>query len=165
MDDQISVLLAEDDELDVLLLRRALKQAGMEYPLHVVRDGQEAIEFLGQKRGPLDRLPTLVILDLKMPRRDGIDVLRWMREQPILCGIPVIIFSSSGHPGDVEQAYELGANGFVVKPPSIMERLDFARFVLQWLRFNRPPVACTEGLGAAQELLASRKFSRPRALE
>lgn len=164
MDERFSILLGEDDATDVLLFRRALKQAGAEPPLHVARDGLEVIEFLARERGPLDRLPALVILDLKMPRRDGIDVLKWMREQPMLGRIPVIIFSSSGHPGDIEQAYDLGANGFVVKPPSIMERLEFARFILQWLKFNHPPLVCTEGLGAAQARLASHKpHHRPLA--
>ncbi len=161
MDEPSSILLAEDDDNDVLLLRRAFKEADMQHPLHVVSDGQEAVEFLSRNRTtPDDRLPALVILDLKMPRRDGLDVLKWMREQPALCCLPVILFSSSANRGDIEHAYFLGANGFVVKPPSLAERTDFARFIKQWLRFNQPPLACTEGSNAARVAYSRRSFGR-----
>jgi CheY-like chemotaxis protein len=156
MDELPSILLAEDDATDVLLLRRAFKEAGVQNPLHVCRDGQEAIDFLAQERRPVDRLPALTILDLKMPRRNGMEVLRWIRGQPLLCGLPVMIFSSSAHHGDIEQAYDLSANSFIVKPPSIVERRELAVFIGQWLRFNQPPLVCTEGVGAAQALIASR---------
>lgn len=157
------ILLAEDDENDVLLLRRAFKEADLQHPVHVANDGQEAIELLAalQQTPSQDRMPVLVILDLKMPRRDGLDVLQWIREQPLLRGLPVILFSSSANRGDIEQAYVLGANGFVVKPPSLAERTDFARFVRQWLRFNQPPLACTEGIAAARTAYARRNFMRP----
>ncbi len=155
------ILLAEDDMTDVLLLRRALKDADVQNPLHVARDGQEAMDFLALERHPPeDRLPALIVLDLKMPRRDGMDVLKWMRKHPVLSSLPVIIFSSSAHRGDIELAYTLGANGFVVKPPSILERLDFAHFIKHWLKFNQPPLACTEGLTAAQAIYASRNFGQ-----
>jgi CheY-like chemotaxis protein len=165
MSEPLSILLAEDDENDVLLLRRAFKEADVQNPLHVAGDGQEAIEFLARLRTPpQDHMPALVILDLKMPRRDGLEVLEWIKGQPVMKGLPVILFSSSANRGDIEQAYALGANGFVVKPPSLSERADFARFIKQWLRFNQPPLACTEGICAAQAAYARRGFGpRPSA--
>jgi CheY-like chemotaxis protein len=157
-----SLLLVEDDEADVLLLRRAFKEAELQNPLHVARDGQEAIDFLARPwLPPADRLPALVLLDLKMPRRTGPEVLAWMRERPVFCTVPVIVFSSSANRNDIEQAYSLGANAFMVKPPSLGERLELARFIKQWLRFNQPPLACTEGYQVAQTAHATRDFKRP----
>ena len=161
-----SILLVEDDEADVLLLRRAFKDADIQNPVQVARDGQEAIDFLARPwLPPEDRLPALVLLDLKMPRRTGAEVLAWMRDQPVLCTVPVFVFSSSANRNDIEQAYALGANAFMVKPPSLGERLELARFLKQWLRLNQPPQACTEGYSAAQAAHAGRDFKqRPNAL-
>jgi CheY-like chemotaxis protein len=151
-----SVLLVEDDETDVFLLRRAFKQADLQNPVHVARDGQEAIDFLARPWLPPDhRPPSLVILDLKMPRRTGIDVLKWMREQSVLRLLPAMIFSSSANRDDIERAYALGANAFLVKPPSLAERLELAHFIRQWLLLNQPPRACIEGFGAAQSIYAT----------
>lgn len=162
MNELPSILLAEDEETDVLLLRRAFREAQLLHPLHVVSDGQEAIEFLSQRcRPPYDLLPALTILDLKMPRRNGMDVLQWKRDQPVICGLPAIVFSSSSHRADIEQAYALGANGYFVKPPSIAERADFARLIKQWLRFNVPPLASTEGYQSAHAAYLKRSSSRP----
>lgn len=156
-----SILLVEDDETDVLLLRRAFKDAEILNPVHVARDGQEAIDFLARPwLPPADRVPALVLLDLKMPRRTGPEVLAWMRERPGLCAVPVIVFSSSANRNDIEQSYALGANGFLVKPPSLGERLELARFLKQWLRLNQPPLACTEGYHVAQEAHAGGDFKR-----
>lgn len=164
MNELPSILIAEDEETDVVLLRRAFQEAEIKNPLHVTADGQEAIDFLSRLRQiPQDRLPALIILDLKMPRRTGLDVLKWKREQPVLCGLPVIVFSSSAHRVDIEQAYALGANGFFVKPPSLVERTEIARLLKQWLRFNLPPLACTEGYHAAHA--AYLKRAHPRSSE
>ncbi len=157
-----SLLLVEDDEADVLLLRRAFKDADIQNPLQVARDGQEAIDFLARPWiPPADRLPSLVMLDLKMPRRTGPEVLAWMRDNPVFCSVPVIVFSSSANRSDIEQAYALGANAFLVKPPSLGERLEMARFIKQWLKLNQPPLACTEGYQVAQTAHATRDFKRP----
>jgi CheY-like chemotaxis protein len=147
----LSILLAEDDEADVLFLKRAFKQVELSNPVHVVTDGQEAIDFLSRaKSQPDERLPALVILDLKMPRRDGLQVLRWIREQPLIKSVPVLIFSSSSNRSDVESAYDLGANAFMTKPPSVGERAELARFIRDWLRFIQPPLAAAEGVRAAE---------------
>lgn len=147
----LSILLAEDDESDVLFLQRAFKQVELQNPVRVVSDGMEAIEVLSEARiRPEQRLPALVILDLKMPRRTGLQVLEWMRQQPVIRSIPVLILSSSTNQNDVENAYELGASGFMIKPPSVAERNELARFIKDWLRTIQPPITSTESFKAAQ---------------
>jgi CheY-like chemotaxis protein len=152
-----SILLAEDDDNDVFFLKRAFKDAGIENPLYVARDGQEAIDCLGGAGKFSDRtqypVPTLLICDLKMPRRTGMEVLEWKRVQQVIHCVPTIVLSSSAHRHDIERAYRLGANAFVVKPPSMEARLNLARVIKTfWLEFNQPPLACTEGIEAAMKL-------------
>jgi CheY-like chemotaxis protein len=159
MSERVDILLAEDDEADVILLRRAFKDAGVARTLHVVRDGQAAIDFLSARSNEeQDYMPSLVILDLKMPRKNGMEVLQWLRAQPALRCIPAFIFSSSGHREDIERAYVLGANGFVVKPPSTAERATVAHFIGEWLKLNQPPLAATEGFRTAQALHTIRGY-------
>lgn len=161
-----SILLVEDDDTDVLFFRRALKEADVQNPLHVARDGQEAIDFLTQPRPEeQDRLPGLIVLDLQMPCLNGFEVLSWLREQTALGTIPVFIFSSSANHDDIERAYALGANAYVVKPPSLAERLEVARLVKQWLRCARPPLASHQGLGIAQREHARRRYRQSPAGE
>lgn len=151
MNTHLSILVAEDDETDVLFLRRAFKQVELNNHLDVVPDGFEAIEFLQRRKQQSEqRLPALVILDLKMPRRTGLQVLQWMREQPIIRAVPVLIFTSSSNQSDIESAYDAGANAFLVKPPSVGERNEIARFIKDWLRLNQAPLAGVESYKAAQ---------------
>lgn len=155
------ILLVEDAEMDVLFLRRAFKDADLQNPLHVAGDGQDAIDFLARPRPPEDdRLPALIILDLQMPRVNGMEVLAWLREQPVLCTLPVFVFSSSANRNDIERAYALGANAFIVKPPSLAERLEVARFIKQWLKCTWPPLAATEGLHTAQTAHLGRNYGQ-----
>ncbi|HWD20205.1 MAG TPA: response regulator [Verrucomicrobiae bacterium] len=151
------VLLAEDDENDVWFMQRAFEAAGIDNPLQVAEDGEQAIAYLDGQGKFSDRaqfpLPLLMILDLKMPRKTGLDVLTWLRGQEILNCLPVIVFSSSAHPNDVELSYRLGANAFVVKPSSTTRRNDFARMLKGfWLDFNLPPLVCLEGLESARKI-------------
>ena len=160
MSRHFDILLVEDDENDVFFLKRAFHEAQIPNPLRVARDGQEAIDYLGGTEKFTDRtqypLPCLIVLDLKMPNKTGLEVLDWLRQQPVLRCIPVILFSSSAHRNDVERSYRLGANAFVVKPSSVEERTAFARLVKGfWLGFNEPPMICTEGLEAAQRFHAA----------
>lgn len=160
------VLLAEDDENDVLLLERAFKEAEIHNPLYVAHDGQETIDWLSGAGKFADRerfpMPALLILDLKMPRKTGMDVLRWLREQPVLHCLPVVILSSSAHRHDVERAYRLGVNGFVVKPSGNEERKHLAMALKAfWLNFNEPPMVCTEGLEPARKLHANEPLPAP----
>jgi CheY-like chemotaxis protein len=147
----LSILLAEDDEADVMLLQRAFKDVSLVNPLHVANDGQAAIDFLTQLRSrPDERLPGLAILDLKMPRRSGIQVVEWMRAQPVIRTIPALIFSSSANRSDIEAAYDAGASAYLIKPPSIAERTELARFLKDWLRLVQSPSAALESFKAAQ---------------
>jgi CheY-like chemotaxis protein len=129
------LLVAEDDEVDVLLLRRALLSTGAPVAVDFVHDGQATLEQLEQRRAA-HNLPKLLLLDLKMPRLDGLQTLQRIRAQAALRHLPVIVFSSSAHPGDVSRAYALGANAFLLKPQSLVDRAEIARFLVDWLRLN-----------------------------
>lgn len=138
-----TILLAEDDENDVFFLRRAFREAGITNPMAVTRNGQEAIDYLsGSAKLPNEKnpIPCLMILDLKMPVKTGMDVLEWLREQTDLSGLPVIILSSSAQPHDIDRAYRLGVNAFVSKPSSVEDRLAMAQAINNfWLKFNETP--------------------------
>jgi len=119
------ILVAEDEASDVEILRLALKQAGLSNPLAVTSDGQEAISYL-KGEGPFnDRckhpLPELLILDLKMPRLTGFDVLAWLRNHPEFQSLPAVVLSSSSHEQDMAKARALGAREYHVKPTSLHE--------------------------------------------
>jgi len=127
MPDQALFLLAEDDANDALLLQRAFHKANILNPLHRVRTGEEAIAYLSGK-GPYKNraefpLPSLVLLDLKMPEVSGFEVLKWIRQHPSLRDLRVVVLSGSEDMRDVDAAYKLGANSFLIKPA------DFERFV------------------------------------
>ncbi len=137
----LPILQVEDDEHDVFFLKRAFQEVGISNPIQVVRDGQEAVDFFSGEGQFADRvrfpLPCLVLLDLKLPRKNGLEVLEWLRGERRLPSLPVIVFSSSAHPEDIEQAYRRGANSFVVKPSGVAERNQFAQAVKgYWLRFH-----------------------------
>lgn len=117
-----TILLVEDDENDAFLFKRALKKCGILNPVQWVQDGAEAIAYLTGGAAYVDRtafpFPELIILDLKMPRMPGLDLLAWLRDHRDLQVIPTIVMSSSKHDSDVRQAYDLGANTYFVKPSS-----------------------------------------------
>ena len=120
------ILIAEDNDDHVLLLRRALQKGALLNPVFVVKDGEEAISYLKGEGKYADRyeypLPSLLLLDLKMPRKNGFEVLEWIRQQPGLKRLRVVVLTTSDAPRDVDRAYELGANAFMIKP---LERKDF----------------------------------------
>jgi CheY-like chemotaxis protein len=114
------VLYVEDEESDALILKRAFKMANVLNPLTVVRDGQEAVDYLSGS-GPYGNrsehpMPGLVLLDLKMPRMSGFDVLAWIATRPDLRSIPVVVLSSSSSEADMRKAREMGALEYLVKP-------------------------------------------------
>lgn len=136
-----TILLVEDDANDVFFMKRAMKLAGMLNPLQVVSDGRQAIHYLGGTGEHSDRaqfpLPCLVLLDLKLPHVMGLDVLKWMREQPELKTVIVLVFTSSKLPPDISKAYFLGANSYLVKPSSPEELPEMVRMIKQyWLELN-----------------------------
>lgn len=116
----IRVLLVEDDPNDIVLTRRAFRKAELPEPIAIVEDGEQAIAYLGATGKFADRrahpLPDLVLLDLKLPRMPGLEVLAWLRKQPGLHRLPVVVLTSSRETSDVNQAYELGANSYLLKP-------------------------------------------------
>jgi CheY-like chemotaxis protein len=115
------ILLAEDDDNDVFFMRRALQKSQVEFAVQVVTDGQQATDYLGGTGKFSNReqypLPSLILLDLKMPFLDGFEVLEWIRTQPSLSGIPVTVLTSSAEERDRRRAGELGARAYFVKPP------------------------------------------------
>jgi CheY-like chemotaxis protein len=117
---QFTVLLVEDDLNDIFLVKRAFKAASIQNPLQVVTDGLEAINYFRGEGKYADRktypLPKLVVMDIKMPRRTGFEVLEWLKHDHLLRRIPIVIVSSSDNPMDINRAYELGANAYMVKP-------------------------------------------------
>jgi CheY-like chemotaxis protein len=142
------ILLAEDNANDADLTLRALSANQPPSEIVLAHDGEEALDCLRQRgafRSRFDSPPAVVLLDLKMPKVDGLEVLRQIKSDDALKNTPVVVFTSSRERGDVARAYHLGANGFVVKP------LDFKEFVCvlkdvknYWLTLNEPQVEATE---------------------
>jgi CheY-like chemotaxis protein len=133
---QTCILQVEDEANDVFLLQRAFRQAGITNPVRVATDGQMAIDYLSGA-GPFGNrndhpLPSLVLLDLKLPRKSGREVLQWIRAQPALRRMVVIVFTSGQYIGDVGLAYDLGANSFVIKPVDFTQYVTVARLLKDW---------------------------------
>jgi CheY-like chemotaxis protein len=142
MDKQDLVLIAEDNPDDALLLRRALEKAGIAARLKIVSDGEEMLLYLQAKGAYADRganpMPSLIILDLKMPRRSGLEVLAWIAENPELAVVPTIVLSASNLDNDVRTAYNLGANTYFVKPTTFEELVETMRMVeTYWNRASK----------------------------
>ena len=136
-----AILLVEDNEDDVFLMKRALKAARIANPLYVVEDGQQAVDYLSGTgkfaRREEHPLPVLVFLDLKLPLKDGLEVLEWIRAQPRFENLVVLVLTSSSEPSDLRRAYGLGANSYLVKPPTATQLLDLAKaFKWYWLEYN-----------------------------
>src|SRR5437660_1101755 len=123
-----TILLADDDENDVTLLKLAYARSRLVNPLVIVNDGVRAIEYLDGEGSFANRLasplPCLVLLDLKMPRRNGFEVLSWIRAHPDLRRLIVVVLTTSQHGSDIERAYDLGANSYAVKPGSFGGLVD-----------------------------------------
>lgn len=137
--DNHDVLLVEDNPDDVELTLRAMKRARLLNPVRVVRDGAEAIELLFGGEGRKGR-PRVVLLDLKLPRVSGLEVLERIRREESTRTLPVVVLTSSREEPDIRRAYELGVNSYIVKP------VEFEKFVaavgevgLYWLVLNQPP--------------------------
>ncbi len=137
--DNLDVLLVEDNPDDLELTIRALKRAHLVNPVRIARDGAEALEVLFGA-GPRPGLPRVVLLDLKLPRVSGLEVLERIRREESTRRLPVVVLTSSREEPDVKRAYELGANSYIVKP------VEFEKFVaavgdvgLYWLVLNEPP--------------------------
>jgi CheY-like chemotaxis protein len=149
-----TVLVVEDDSNDVLLLQRAMRKAQWVNPIQVVEHGDAAIAYLAGASPYDDRqrfpLPGLVLLDLKLPRRSGLEVLAWLRAQPRLKGLPVVVLTSSREHKDIQQAYALGANSYLVKPGSLPEWQALVTLIGGYWTANELPTI-TGGSGAGGE--------------
>lgn len=136
------VLIAEDNPDDAILLRRAIEKAGIVARIKIVADGEEMLLYL-QGRGAFanrvaNPLPALIILDLKMPRKSGLEVLDWMNQNPEVAVVPTIVLSASNLENDVRAAYNLGANTYFVKPSTYNELVETMRMVEHyWKRASK----------------------------
>ena len=131
MPDQATILLVEDQEDDIFVITHAFERGCIENPLRVVRDGEEAIAYLNGDGIFADRgefpIPGLVLMDLELPRLNGFDVLRWIRQQPHLSALRVIVLTASTNIRDVNLAYQLGANSFLVKSEDFQQLVALGR--------------------------------------
>lgn len=135
------ILHVEDNPDDVMLMNLAFNRAGVTVKLHVVNDGDEAIAVL--ENGVVDggMPPVCVLLDVKLPRVSGLEVLAWIRSQPSLKRLPVILLTSSSQTADINRAYDLGANSFLVKPPDLDALTQLVKTVAHyWVQTNVRPV-------------------------
>ena len=139
------IVLAEDNENDVELTLSALRENHIANEIVVVRDGAEALDFLYRRNGFAERSelpPGLILLDLKMPKVDGIEVLRQIKADPALKSIPVVMLTSSREEQDLVRTYELGVNAYVVKPVAFHEFIDAVKVLGGfWAVINEPPPA------------------------
>lgn len=140
--DQDLVLVVEDEADDQALLARAFRKAKVNVPLRFANDGEEAITFLAglpERERPGTRL-VVVLLDLKLPRRSGFEVLDWMKRHETLRRVPIVILTSSGENTDMERAYDLGANSYLIKPtrPDALLRM-VTQIDAYWLGLNELP--------------------------
>ncbi|EHQ05117.1 response regulator [Leptonema illini] len=138
------ILLVEDDERDLELALAALEGARLANPISVARDGVEALDYLFRREKYADRcsgLPAVVLLDLKLPKRNGIEVLTEIRQDKTLHSLPVVMLTSSREEPDIVRCYEIGANAYVVKPVDFQEFMRAVGTVgAFWGIINEPPV-------------------------
>ena len=139
-----AILLVEDNPDDVLLLQRAFRKANLMNPVQVVPDGQAAIDYLSGAAPYDDRsrypIPALVLLDLKLPKRNGHEVLQWIRAQPGLRRLPVAVLTTSRESPDINRAYDLGANSYLAKPVDFDALIEMVKTLqLYWMILNERP--------------------------
>ena len=139
----VELLLVEDSDADAEMTLRTLRKQGIANRMERVRDGVEALEFLRCEGAFSERpagLPRLVLLDLKMPRMDGMEVLREMKADPALRAVPVVMMTSSREEGDLLTSYQLGVNSYIVKPVDFGAFAEtIARVGMYWMIANQAP--------------------------
>lgn len=139
------ILLVEDNYNDVLLIKRAFRKAKIEPVMSIVSDGDEAVDYLSQQGEYADvtrfPVPLLILLDLKLPRRSGLEVLAWLKQQPKLKRLLVIVLTSSQEECDLSQAYDLGANSYLLKPINFQDFVGLVKLIdAYWFKMNQKPV-------------------------
>ena len=145
----LTILHVEDDPNDVLLIARAFRKAEVSAQIQVVNNGEQAVHYLNGTNSFAQRdqfpLPAVVLLDVKLPRKSGIEVLEWLRSQPGLKRIPIVMLTSSRQAVDINRAYDLGVNAYLVKPVAFDALVEMLRSLdLFWLRLNEPPTSTRE---------------------
>ena len=136
--DPCTILYAEDEPDDIYFLERAFRVAGSPHILNTVTDGEQAIDYLAGEGTFADRgshsLPALILLDISMPKQSGFDVLKWVRGQPQFKSVPVLMFTSSSRPEDMEKARQLGADDYLLKPSDPLQFVELVRSLQdRWL--------------------------------
>ena len=139
MNNERPILLVEDKPMDVDLTLRAFKRRHLSNPVHVARDGEEALAWIPRWQSG-EPTPVVILLDLKLPRVDGLEVLRQFKGHAILRTIPVVVLTTSAEHQEVQTAYQLGANSFIVKPVEFEKFMDvIGQIDLYWTLVNQPP--------------------------
>ena len=148
MDQIVDVLLVEDNPDDVALALHAFKKSNFSNRVHVVRDGAEALEYIfctGAYAGrKIDQVPRFILLDLKLPKVDGLEVLKRIKSDPRTKHTPVVMMTSSREENDLVASYALGVNSYIVKPVDFQQFVESTRTLgLYWLLLNEPPISTT----------------------
>lgn len=141
----VEILLVEDNPNDVELMLHAFRKHNLSNRLHVVRDGAEALEFVfgtdAAAPHSTEPSPKVILLDLKLPKVDGLEVLRHLKADPRTRAIPVVVLTSSREECDIVESYQLGVNSYIVKPVDFGQLIESVRQLgLYWLLLNQPPV-------------------------
>ena len=143
MNEKQTILLVDDSEIDLMLLRAAFELAGCDFLLQEAHNGEEAIAYLKGEAPYSDRdkfpLPIVMLLDLNMPKVNGFEVLAWVRAQPGLKRLAIIILSASMRNEDVESAFDLGATSYLVKPSNLQTLAAMMRCLCEWVQINHFP--------------------------
>ena len=138
-----TILVVDDDDCASTLVSTVFERAGLVQPLQFARDGVEAIAYLSGEGVYSDRtqypLPTAMLLDLNMPRKNGFEVLAWLRQQPALKRLHVYVLSASSQSEDIRRCYDLGANAYLVKPSNLEGLMHQAKCLLAWLKLSHIP--------------------------
>lgn len=134
------ILLVEDNSMDVELTLRAFAKMGLTTPVKVARDGEEAVEWIAAWETGREPLPLVMLLDLKLPKVNGLEVLRQVKAKPSLCGVPVVVLTSSEEDRDLRAAYGLGANSYLVKPANFDKLMYLVTQIeAYWCVHNKSP--------------------------
>ena len=142
---EYSIIVVEDEPDEAFLLKQAFQKCGVSNPIHIFRDGQQVIDYLSKQgnasgKPVADAPPALMLLDLKMPRKTGFEVLEWVRAQPGLRRLVVVMMAFSSDLSDINRAYQLGCNSYLLKPGNVDQLADMIKLINSyWLLLNEKP--------------------------